>query len=210
MAELLGFTAEHVSRLTKLSERQVVYWDRTGFFSPAYTNPGRAYGRVYTFRDLVGLRVISVLRVDHNLPLQELRRVGEWLRDQYDEPWSRLRFGLHGKTVIFFEPSTGRPTEASGQGQRILEVVEMEAIASEMYRKAETLRDRSAKVGKIEKRRQVVSSAWHIAGTRIHTKAIWNFHEAGYDTTAIIREYPHLQPEDVTAAIEFEKKLRAA
>lgn len=210
MAELLGFTAEHVARLTRLTMRQLRYWDRTGFFSPEYIEPGRAYGRVYTFRNLVGLRVISKLRLDRNLPLQELRRVGEWLHQRYDEPWSKLRFGVTGKIIIFLDPVTGHPIEAKGLGQHILEVVEVDAIASEMDKEAENLRDRSAKVGQIEKRRQVASSTWTIAGTRIHTRAIWNFHEAGYSAAAILREYPHLKTEDVTAAIKFERKRRAA
>ena len=211
MAELLGFTSEHVSRLTRLTRRQLSYWDRTGFFSPAHADPGRAFGRVYTFRDLVGLKAIAVLRVDYNLPLQELRRVGEWLHERYDEPWSKLRFGLSGKTVIFIEPTSNKPTEAKGQGQRVLEVVvTMETIADEMGKAAEMLRDRSDKVGQIEKRRQVASSAWVIGGTRIRAEAIWHFHEAGYDTHGILREYPHLQAEDVKAAIEFEAKRRQA
>ena len=83
MAELLGFTAEHVSGLTRLSTRQLVYWDRTGFFSPAHKEVGQTFGRIYGFRDLVGLKAISVLRIDHNLPLQELRRVGAWLHERY-------------------------------------------------------------------------------------------------------------------------------
>jgi hypothetical protein len=35
MAELLAFTADHVARLTGLSNRQLRYWDDTGFFAPA-------------------------------------------------------------------------------------------------------------------------------------------------------------------------------
>jgi uncharacterized protein (DUF433 family) len=38
------------------------------------------------------------------------------------------------------------------------------------------------------------------------TEAIWNFHAEGYDTHAIIREYPRLAPEDVRAAIDFESR----
>ncbi|HET8700026.1 MAG TPA: DUF433 domain-containing protein [Gammaproteobacteria bacterium] len=203
--ELLGFTADHVARLTGLSKRQLDYWDRTNFFSPAYVSPGRAFGRVYTFRDLVGLRVISVLR--HRLPLQELRRIGSWLGARFDQPWSTLRFGISGKKVVFFDPASGSPTEAEGQGQTVIEVDE---IASEMKEAAQALRDRSDKIGQIEKRRQVASSAWVIAGTRIHTEAIWNFHSAGYDTEAILKEYPHLRADDVDAAIEHERKRRRA
>ena len=56
----------------------------------------------------------------------------------------------------------------------------------------------------------MVHNAWVVAGTRIPTDAIWNFHRAGYDATAIIKEYPRLKAEDVRAAIEFEDKQRLA
>lgn len=205
MNELLGFTAEHAARLTKLSKRQLSYWDKTQFFSPDYASASRAYGRVYTFRDVVGLRIIAVLRKD--LPLQELRRVGQWLGARYEQSWSTLRFGLSGNTVVFFDPRSGKATEARGQGQHVFEV---EPIALEMRAAAELLKDRSNRIGQIEKRRQVASSAWVIAGTRIRTEAIWNFHEAGYTHAAILREYPRLRPADVKAAIDFESKRRAA
>lgn len=210
MAELLGFTAEHLTRLTGLQKGRLSYWDRAGFFSPAISNAGRTYGRVYTFRDVVGLRAIAVLRVKHNLPLQELRRVGEWLHERYEEPWSRLRFGVAGKTIIFFDPDSGKPTEAKGQGQRVMEVVSLQEIADEMGKAAESLKDRSDRVGQIEKRRNVASSSWVIAGTRVRTEAIWHFHEAGCDTAEILREYPHLKPDDVIAAIKFEEERRRA
>lgn len=206
MSELLGFTIEQVARLTGLSTRQLAYWDRTGFYSPEYAMPGRTFGRVYTFRDVVALRVIAVLRIEHRFALQQLRRVGDWLRERFESPWSRLRFGFAGTGIVFFDPETGQPTEPFG-GQRVFEV---EPVAIEMLQATERLRDRSGKVGQVEKRRYVASSAWVIAGTRIHTEAIWNFHEAGYDTDAILREYPHLRPEDVEAAIEHERKQRKA
>jgi DNA-binding transcriptional MerR regulator len=85
--------------LTGLSARQLRYWDETEFFSPALLDEykRRAFGRIYSFRDVVGLRTIAILRNLHRIPLQELRRVGAWLKDNHDEPWSRLRFALEGR-----------------------------------------------------------------------------------------------------------------
>src|SRR5438128_5134619 len=106
--ELLAFTADHVCSLTGLSKRQLRYWDATDFFSPTLADDEfgrRAFGRVYSFRDLVGLRTIAVLR--EQIPLQELRRVGQWLRAHSETPWSSLRLGVSGKTVTFQDPATG-------------------------------------------------------------------------------------------------------
>lgn len=56
-------SAEQVCQLTGLSARQLGYWDQTGFFSPTFVGPSRgAYNRVYSYRDVVGLRAIAVMR----------------------------------------------------------------------------------------------------------------------------------------------------
>ena len=207
MAEIVAFTIDHIRRLTGLSLRQIRYWDDTGFFSPTLVDGHRkrAFGRIYSFRDLVGLRTIAILRKQHKTPLQELRRVGEWLRTHHDSPWSSLRFAIAGRRVVFFDPATQVATEPRGEGQRVLDVA-LEPIAHEMRQAADRLRERqSNQIGQIVRNRYVVHNAWTLAGTRIPTKAIWNFHEAGYDTAAILKEYPRLTAQDVAAAIEFEQ-----
>jgi uncharacterized protein (DUF433 family) len=55
-----------------------------------------------------------------------------------------------------------------------------------------------------------MNNAPAIAGTRIMTSAIWNFHEAGYDADAIIEEYPRIKAADIRAALAFEAQRRKA
>ena len=208
MAEIVAFAADHVRRLTGLSLRQIRYWDDTGFFSPTLVDGHRkrAFGRIYSFRDVVGLRTIAILRKQYRIPLQELRRVGEWLRAHHDAPWSSLRFAIAGRKVVFFHPVTGTATEPRGEGQKVLNIA-LEPIAHEMREAAERLRQRqSSQIGQIVRNRYVVHNAWTLAGTRISTQAIWNFHEAGYSIDAILAEYPRLTTQDVVSAIEFEQK----
>jgi len=211
VAELIAFTTEHVCRLTGLSTRQVRYWDETGFFSPTVVRgfKKRPFGRIYSFRDVVGLRTIAILR--KKLPLQELRRVGEWLRQHHETLWSSLRLALAGRRVVFFDPVTGIPTEARGKAQTVLKVA-LEPIAHDMRQAAERLRERAPEqIGQIVRNRYVVHNAWTVAGTRIPTEAIWNFHKAGYSAEAILKEYPRITAKDIKAAIEFEAgRLRKA
>ncbi len=88
-----AFTEEQVERLTGLSKVQLRYWDRTGFFSPAYVEdvPGLPYGRLYSFKNIVGLRTLAMLRVQHNVPLQHLRRVAEKLAHLRDDLWTQTK-----------------------------------------------------------------------------------------------------------------------
>src|SRR5947207_3429953 len=107
MTTLLGFSSEQVCRLTALSGHQLRYWDNTGFFSPwrGADEPRRPYNRVYSFRDVVGLRTIAILRNTHRVPLQELRKVGEWLAGHYETPWASLVFFVGGRKVYFEDPA---------------------------------------------------------------------------------------------------------
>ena len=212
MAELWAFTADHVSRLTGLSSRQLRYWDDTEFFPPTLLDDHRrrAFGRIYSFRDVVGLRAIGILRKQHNVPLQELRRVGAWLRDKHQTPWSSLQFAVAGRRVVFFDPSTGEPTEPWGAGQHVIPIA-LERIASEMRDAAAKLRDRAPdQIGKLVRNRYVVHNAWVIAGTRIPTTAVWNYHRAGFTSEQIVSEYPRLTAADIEAAITFEANRRSA
>lgn len=206
MSELAAFTADNVCRLTGLSARQIGYWAKTGFFSPTLLDEygRRAFGRIYTFRDVVGLRTIAILRNEHAVPLQELRRAGEWLHSKHDAPWSSLKFALRGRKVVFYDPSSGVAVEPRGAGQEVLSIA-LEPIAAEMRSAAERLRERKKdQIGRLVRNRYVVHNAWVIAGTRIPSSAIWNYHQAGFSTEDIIKEYPRLTARDVAAAIDFE------
>lgn len=135
--------------------------------------------------------------------------MGAWLKERHDAPWSTLRFALHGRKVVFFDPGVGTAVEPRGAGQEVLPV-DLEPIAHEMRKAAQRLRDRRPdEIGQLQRNRYVVHNAWVVAGTRIPTTAIWNFHEAGYSVESIIREYPRLTAADIRAAIDFEARRRA-
>ncbi len=207
MIHPLAFTRQQVRKLTGLSDRQLSYWDSTGFFSPQFPgDPGRPYDKLYSFRDLVGLRTIAELR--DRIPLQELRRIGAWLRDRYESPWSSLTFYIAGDRVYFDDPTTGARVATRPEGQ-IAQPFDMERVAREMSSAVSRLQQRSAdKAGQIERRKYVAGNAPVLAGTRIPTRAIWEFHRAGYSPCAILREYPQLTEEDIRRAIAFEEQAR--
>lgn len=211
LGELLAFTADHVCKVTALSKRQLGYWDSTGFFNPAYAteNRRRPFSRIYSFRDVVGLRTIAILRKDHRLPLQELRKVGAWLQRHHETPWASLTIYVSGRRVYFDDPRTGLRMEAKPQGRPVLPFA-MERVAQQVAIAAERLKKRKPQeVGKVIRNRYVVHNAPVLAGTRIPTSAISNLRDAGYTVRGIIREYPRLKPKDVQAAVKYEERQRA-
>jgi DNA-binding transcriptional MerR regulator len=208
---IIAFGEEHVERLTGLTPAQLRYWDRTGFFAPSYAEEGRnsAYGRIYSFKDVVALRTLGLLRRQHNVPLQHLRRVAERLSQLEDDLWTKTTLYVLNRRVIFHEPGSPRLQDAVS-GQYVLGIP-LKKIVANTKRDAERLRHRpDDKIGRIEQSWNVSHNSAVVAGTRIPTRAIRNFKEAGYTVDQIIAEYPDLTPRDVEAALKHEEASAAA
>lgn len=203
------FSADQVSRLTGLSPRQLRYWDNTEFFHPTYTGrPRTPFNRVYTFQDVVGLRAIAVMRKEHNVLLSELRRVGAWLNENRGV-WSDTTFYVAGRKVYWDAPD-GVRMGSHPPGQIALPIAMAKVDADVRASIAALRRRRPEQVGRVERgRRHVASNKPVIAGTRIPTEVIRLLSDAGYDRTAIRREYPQLTDRDVDAALEWEASERA-
>lgn len=196
-----AFSAEHVVSVTGLSHRQLSYWDKTEFFKPkyAYENPRSPYGRIYSFRDVVGLRIISLLRKDHKIPLQQLRKVAREFAKYGEAPWSILNIYVFHKEVHFREPETGKIRSVVGKQYVNLE---LRSIAEDVAHRAAKLKERTKEqIGRVVRHRHIAHNSWVIAGTRIPVAAIKRFHEAGYHPNEIVLEYPMLTTKDVKAAL---------
>jgi len=202
-----AFSANHVVRLTGLSHRQLHYWDDTGFFKPRYASPKKRspFGRVYSFKDVVGLRTLGILRRVHRVPLQHLRKVARQLSQYREQPWSELILYVLNKEVYFREPETERIRSVIG-GQYTL--LRLRSVIHDVVKESEQLRKRTPEqVGRIERHRYVAHNAWVLAGTRIPTRVISRFHDAGYSPDRIVKEYPLLTREDVEAAVRHETRI---
>jgi uncharacterized protein (DUF433 family) len=203
-----AFSAEHVARVTGLSQRQLGYWDETGFFRPRYAFENRKspFSRIYSFRDVVGLRTLSVLRKQYQIPLQKLRKVAEEL-SRYSDPWSELVLYVFGEEVHFREPETGK---VRGVLTKQYVNIPLRSIIEDVTERSNKLKERTDKqVGRVERHRYIAHNAWVIAGTRIPVAAIQRFSAAGYSPDQIVREYPTLTQKDVRAAIMHDKKKLA-
>jgi uncharacterized protein (DUF433 family) len=205
-----AFSAEHVARLTELSQRQLRYWDETRFFRPRYASENRRspHSRIYSFKDVVGLRTVSILRKEHRIPLQTLRKVARELSRYRDAPWSDIVLYVLGKEVHFREPDTGK---IRGVLNRQYVSVPLQSIIEDVAAKSNKLKERSAdQFGRVERHRFIAHNAWVIAGTRIPTAAIGRYKAAGYSAEQILNEYPALTRQDVEAALRHERKLAKA
>ncbi len=199
-----AFTEEQAQRLTGLSQRQLRHWDRTGFFTPslAYEDRSQPLSRLYTFRDLVSLKVLNALRNDSSVPLSHLREVKSKLAHLGEDIWAKTTLYVLNKRVIVDNPETkAREEVVSGQG--VLQIP-LKVVTGDMKRAVEESRQRSpSKVGQVERARNVARNQPVVAGTRIPVRAIKAFSRAGYTVEQILEQYPTLSAADVQAAIDF-------
>lgn len=80
------FTAGEVHKLVGVSQRQLDYWDRSGFVRPhGRVADGRGSRRLYTILDVVQLKIIHRLLAT-GIPLQRIRRALAFLRDLPADP----------------------------------------------------------------------------------------------------------------------------
>lgn len=207
---IAAFSEDQVERITGLNKGRLRYWARTDFFRPSFVedDPRLAYSRFYSFKDIVALRTLEVLRIQHSVPLQQLRKVAEKLAHLKDELWTKTSLFVVNRRVIFQNPETGKPQEVVS-GQYLLGI-KLQKIISDTRNDVTTLNQRSSdSIGKVRKHRSIARNAWSIAGTRITVGSVKRFHEDGYSVNQIIAEYPDLTREDVQAALAHDDSQAA-
>ncbi|MBB3162312.1 DUF433 domain-containing protein [Rhizobium laguerreae] len=202
---IAAFTEEQVERLTGVTLRQLRHWDRTKFFVPtlAYEDRSQPFSRLYSFRDLVSLKVLSALRNDSKVSLQHLRGVKDKLAHLGDALWSKTTLYVLKRKVVFDNPESKTKEEVlSGQG--VLQIP-LEVVTGNMKDAVAKMKERkSSSVGKIESKKGIANSRPVIAGTRIPVDTIKAFAAEGYSIEKIRMEYPTLTTEDILAAISYE------
>jgi DNA-binding transcriptional MerR regulator len=118
---ITGFTEAQAVRLTGVSLRQTRYWAADRFFAPSLATPDLPHLRLYSFRDLVSLKVLNQLRNKEKIPLQELRRTKRGVSELGERLWGETTLYFLGKRVVFHNPATGRLEEAA-TGQGVLKI----------------------------------------------------------------------------------------
>src|SRR5207302_4969579 len=95
-----GFGSSVVLKLTGVTYRQLDYWARTGLVGSSIRRAaGHGSRRIYSFEDLVALRVVARL-LDAGVSLQAVRRAVAYLKRHTVRPLSTL--GLSAKGIRVF------------------------------------------------------------------------------------------------------------
>lgn len=140
-----GFNSFSAGRLTGCTANQLRYWDKISLIKPSIqTTRGRpGVRRMYSFRDLVALKVVKSL-LDGGMSLQRVMRAVEYLRDNadLDEHLSQVRLVTDGRTIFKVGRQDGEILDALRQGQLAF-VVAIDRLVGEVDAEVtEFLRDR--------------------------------------------------------------------
>jgi len=115
-----GFTSHQATRLTGCTPRQLRYWDQIGLVRPSVQETGGRPGvpRLYSFRDLVALRVVKSL-LDGGMSLQRVRRAYTYLRKKagLESHLSEVKLITDGKSIFKVARREGEVLDALREGQ---------------------------------------------------------------------------------------------
>lgn len=140
--DLGGFSADVAKRLTGVTYRQLVYWDKTGLVRPSIKQArGKGSRRVYSFEDLVELRVVARMLAS-GVTLPAVRKAIAFLKRHYADvtrPLARLTLVASGKSVLARMDDDRRMIDATANGQVVIAVA-VGAIVADLGRSVVDLR----------------------------------------------------------------------
>jgi DNA-binding transcriptional MerR regulator len=115
-----AFTADQACRLANCTHHQLRYWDRVGLVKPSVQETGGRPGvrRLYSFRDLVALRVVRSL-LDNGMSLQRVRRAWDYLRreGEMEHHLADVTLVTDGTTIFRVSSDEGELMDALREGQ---------------------------------------------------------------------------------------------
>jgi DNA-binding transcriptional MerR regulator len=122
---LEAFSAQQTIRLTGCTSHQLRYWDRVGLVKPAIQGTGGRPGRrrLYSFRDLVALRVVKSL-LDNGMSVQRVRRAWDYLRrsGDMDRHLAEVQLVSDGQTIFQVGSGESELIDALREGQMAFSV----------------------------------------------------------------------------------------
>lgn len=115
-----GFSVLQARRFTNCTTHQLRYWDQIGLVRPSVQSTGGRPGvkRLYSFRDLVALKVVKAL-LDGGMSLQRVRRAYQYLRKKagLDEHLAEVKLITDGQSIFRVARGDGEVLDALRQGQ---------------------------------------------------------------------------------------------
>lgn len=145
----MSFNTKTVATLTGLTQRQIDYWDRSHFLKPSLKEAaGYGSGRLYSFVDLVQLKVAKMLK-DKGISLQKLRKSINYLKKHFPDvqkPLAEMRFLTDGEAIFVLTKDNKAILDTLAKGQMVFALALGEIIEDLKGAVKNIERDRKYKV----------------------------------------------------------------
>ena len=113
-----AFTSKQASYLTGFTSHQLRYWDKVKLVSPSIQSSNGKPGvpKLYSFRDIVSLRVVKTL-LDNGMSIQRVRRAWKYLSKNGNliSELSEIKLVSDGETIYSVEEDQVFDALKSGQ-----------------------------------------------------------------------------------------------
>ncbi len=125
-----GFSGTQAAEVVGISYRQLDYWARTNLVRPSSLDAaGSGSRRVYTYRDLLELRVIKNL-LDAGIKLESVREVFNYLRNHVDTEIAAAHIVISGQSVVLCQGDHLVDVLRNGQG--VLNVLPLSGVKEQV------------------------------------------------------------------------------
>jgi DNA-binding transcriptional MerR regulator len=126
-----GFSGTKAATIVGISYRQLDYWARTDLIRPSLTDAsGSGSRRLYSYRDLLELRVIKSL-LDAGIKLESVRTAFEYLRTHLETDIASAHLVISGSDVILCDGEQLIDVMRRG-GQGVLNVLAIGGVKSDL------------------------------------------------------------------------------
>lgn len=130
MAERSGYRGPQVCKVVGITYRQLDYWARTGLLRPSLADArGSGSQRLYSYRDLVELKVIKQL-LDAGVKLQQARKAIDCLR-QSGEDLAQASLVLGAANTVLAR-SDQQLIDLVRGGQGVFNIVPLASVVDEV------------------------------------------------------------------------------
>jgi DNA-binding transcriptional MerR regulator len=127
----VGFSGTKAASVVGISYRQLDYWARTDLIRPSLTDAaGSGSRRMYSYRDLLELRVIKSL-LDAGIKLESVRKAFTYLREQADTDIATATLVISGNDVLLCDGEMLIDIVRRG-GQGVLNVLAIGGVKTDL------------------------------------------------------------------------------
>jgi DNA-binding transcriptional MerR regulator len=125
-----GFSGQQAAQIVGITYRQLDYWARTNLLRPSAADAqGSGSRRIYTYRDLLELKVIKDM-LDAGIKLGSVRNIFDYLRVQLDADIASAHLVVSGGSVVLCNGDELLDVVRNGQG--VLNVLPLRSVKADV------------------------------------------------------------------------------